>query len=205
VFTANQRYRFRRLVLAAGPWAAELLPDLPVRPRRLVLTWFTPADPHSVVQFGPERFPSFIRADEDVFLYGGPTLDGSMVKVAGLDAWGFPDDPRSLSREVTDQDVAKISQAVTRYFNGLDPAPVRADVHMDGWSDDETAIVDHVPGSPGVVVGAGFSGYGFKMAPVIGGIVADLVMDGDTAHPIAHMRADRFPGPGTRQAPREDS
>jgi sarcosine oxidase len=194
VITDKQRYRVGRLVLAAGPWANELLPELPVRPRRLVLTWFIPRDARSLDWFGPDAFPSFIRADAGVFLYGGPTLDGTMVKVAGLDDWGFPDDPGSLDREVSDRDVAQISEAVTRYFDGLDPAPVRADVHMDGWSDDETAIVDHVPGHSRVVVSAGFTGYGFKMAPVIGGIVADLVIDGGTTVPISHMRADRFPG-----------
>jgi sarcosine oxidase len=192
VITGERRYRFRRLVLATGPWVNELVPGLPIRPRRLLLTWFVPRDPQTVGWFGPDAFPSFIRADEGVFLYGGPTLDGAMVKVAGLDDWGFPDDPRALQREVTDRDVAGISRAVPRYFDGLDPAPVRADVHMDGWSDDETAVVDHLPGAGNVVISAGFSGYGFKMAPVIGGIVADLVTEGGTAYRIAHMRADRF-------------
>jgi sarcosine oxidase len=192
VITDAQRYRVGRLVLATGPWANELVPGLPVRARRLLLTWFIPQERQSVDWFVPEAFPGFIRADTDVFLYGGPTLDGTMVKVAGLDDWGFTDEPGALNREVTDRDVAGVSAAVTRYFNALDPAPVRAEVHMDGWSDDETAIVDHLPGHERVVISAGFTGYGFKMAPVIGGIVADVVMDGETSFPVAHMRADRF-------------
>ena len=192
VITAEQRYRFRHLVLATGPWAQELLPDLPVRPRRLLLTWFTPRDPNDFRRFTPEAFPSFIRADEGVFLYGGPMLDGTMVKVAGLDDWGFPDDPRSLNREVRWEDVTEISEAVARYFDGLDTAPVRTEAHMDGWSDDETAVVDLVPNAGRVVIAAGFTGYGFKMAPVIGRIVADLISEGETGYPISHMRADRF-------------
>jgi sarcosine oxidase len=194
VITDTSRYRVGQLVLATGPWASELVPGLPVNPRRLLLTWFMPGDPRSVDWFLPQAFPSFIRADAGVFLYGGPTLDGTMVKVAGLEDWGFPDEPRTLDREVTDRDVAGISAAVTRYFNALDPAPVRAEFHMDGWSDDGTAVVDHLPGHERVVISAGFSGYGFKMAPVIGDIVADLVLNEETTLPVAHMRADRFAG-----------
>ena len=36
-------------------------------------------------------------------------------------------DPRSLDRAVTAEDVTGISEAVARYFDGLDPAPVRTD------------------------------------------------------------------------------
>jgi sarcosine oxidase len=192
VVTATQRYRFRRLVLATGPWAQELVPGLPIRARRLLLTWFTPRDPTSFGRFTPDAFPSFIRADEGVFLYGGPMLDGAMVKVAGLDDWEFPDDPRSLDRAVTAEDVTGISEAVARYFDGLDPAPVRTEAHMDGWSVDETAVVDHAPDTDRVVIAAGFSGYGFKMAPVIGAVVADLVTGAEPAQEISHMRAGRF-------------
>jgi sarcosine oxidase len=36
------------------------------------------------------------------------------------------------------------------------------------------------------------SGHGFKFAPVIGEILADLVTDGSTSWPIEPFRADRF-------------
>lgn len=39
---------------------------------------------------------------------------------------------------------------------------------------------------------AGFSGHGFKFVPVIGEIVADLVCDGATAHPLALFDPGRF-------------
>ncbi|MHC4246435.1 MAG: hypothetical protein ACYSUU_06500 [Planctomycetota bacterium] len=42
-----------------------------------------------------------------------------------------------------------------------------------------------------VVVG-GFSGHGYKFAPVIGEIAADLAIDGATAQPAGFLGLDRF-------------
>ena len=36
-----------------------------------------------------------------------------------------------------------------------------------------------------MTVACGFSGHGFKFVPVVGEILADLAIDGATAHPIA--------------------
>jgi sarcosine oxidase len=42
-----------------------------------------------------------------------------------------------------------------------------------------------------VVVAAGCSGLAFKFVPVIGEILADLAVDGKTAHSIALFEPDR--------------
>jgi sarcosine oxidase len=43
-----------------------------------------------------------------------------------------------------------------------------------------------------VVLGAGFSGHGFKFASVIGEILADLSESGRSQLPIDRFRIDRF-------------
>ena len=50
----------------------------------------------------------------------------------------------------------------------------------------------------GVVVAAGFSGHGFKMASALGAIAADLLLDGTTATDVSFMNPARFLGPATR-------
>jgi glycine/D-amino acid oxidase-like deaminating enzyme len=35
--------------------------------------------------------------------------------------------------------------------------------------------IDHDPARPGLVVAAGDSGHGFKFAPILGGLIADIV------------------------------
>jgi sarcosine oxidase len=46
-----------------------------------------------------------------------------------------------------------------------------------------------------VVVAAGFSGHGFKFAPVIGEILADLATLGSSRHGIERFRLGRFDAP----------
>ena len=57
---------------------------------------------------------------------------------------------------------------------------------------DEHFVVGPHPRHPQVVVAAGFCGHGFKFAPVIGEIVADLTVAGTTAHPIGLFDPARF-------------
>jgi sarcosine oxidase len=43
-----------------------------------------------------------------------------------------------------------------------------------------------------VIVGAGFSGHGFKFCSVVGEILADLALDGETGHEIGFLRLARL-------------
>jgi glycine/D-amino acid oxidase-like deaminating enzyme len=42
-----------------------------------------------------------------------------------------------------------------------------------------------------VAIAVGFSGHGFKFVPVMGEILADLVIDGRSAHDLELFRLDR--------------
>ena len=48
-------------------------------------------------------------------------------------------------------------------------------------------LIDRLPGAPNIVVASPCSGHGFKFAPVIGEILADLATTGTTAHDIARF------------------
>jgi sarcosine oxidase len=57
---------------------------------------------------------------------------------------------------------------------------------------DETFIIDRHPAAPGVAYASACSGHGFKFAPVVGEILADLVTTGSTSWPIGPFLASRF-------------
>lgn len=192
VRTTDRTFRFRRLVVATGAWANDLLEHVPVTPRRILLSWFMPEDPTTIARFRPDVFPSFIRADGPEFLYGGPTTDDVMVKVAGVYPWEDPARADELDRSVTEGELEGIRHAVRTYFDGLSDAPSRVSVYQDGWSRDDTALVGPWPAAPDVIVAVGFSGYGFKICPVIGAIAADLALEGSTDYDIDHLRPERF-------------
>jgi sarcosine oxidase len=59
---------------------------------------------------------------------------------------------------------------------------------------DKHFIIDRHPAHEQVAIACGFSGHGFKFAPVIGEILADLAIEGRTEQPIEFLRADRFLG-----------
>ena len=60
---------------------------------------------------------------------------------------------------------------------------------------DDDFLLGVAPGSAGrVVLALGFSGHGFKFVPVVGEIVADLVVDGSTRHDIGFLSPERFAG-----------
>jgi sarcosine oxidase len=52
-------------------------------------------------------------------------------------------------------------------------------------------LVGPVPGLDNVTVLGGFSGHGFKFAPVLGDIAADLATGGQTRYPIAIFEPKR--------------
>jgi glycine/D-amino acid oxidase-like deaminating enzyme len=58
---------------------------------------------------------------------------------------------------------------------------------------DEDFVIDVHPDNPRIVVISACSGHGFKFAPVIGDIAADLVFDARTARDISRFSASRFP------------
>ena len=64
-------------------------------------------------------------------------------------------------------------------------------------SPDEHFLIDHHPESAFAVVGAGFSGHGYKFCSVVGEILADLAIDGSTRHDISLFRLNRF-GPAEK-------
>jgi glycine/D-amino acid oxidase-like deaminating enzyme len=71
----------------------------------------------------------------------------------------------------------------------------RSHVCLYTMTPDNHFVVDRHPEQPGLAYAAGFSGHGFKFAPVIGEALADLALDGATAQPIGFLSARRFAEP----------
>ena len=42
-----------------------------------------------------------------------------------------------------------------------------------------------------IIVGGGFSGHGFKFAPIIGEILVDLALEGHTRYDVSNFKLDR--------------
>eukprot|EP00004_Rigifila_ramosa_P000284 TRINITY_DN10346_c0_g1_i1.p2 TRINITY_DN10346_c0_g1~~TRINITY_DN10346_c0_g1_i1.p2 ORF type:complete len:141 (+),score=22.95 TRINITY_DN10346_c0_g1_i1:928-1350(+) len=120
-------------------------------------------------------------------LYGFPALEGSekRFKIGKFLHLGEKIDPDDIRKAPDSTDAATI-HAASKYFpEGMSSAPVKLQTCMWTNTPDEHFVVGFHPHTEGrVVVGAGFSGHGFKFASVIGEILSELATTGRTGHNI---------------------
>ena len=181
---------FDAVVVAAGPWTPELVPWLPLRIERQVHAWLSIAK--DADWFAPDRFPVFIRQTGrfgDV--YGFPTLDGASVKVGRHHDGDFTD-PEHIRRRVDDADLDPLRLMASTYLRGVSGHVRRTLTCMYTNTPDDNFVIDFLPEDRRVVVISACSGHGFKFAPVIGDIAADLVLAGSTRRDISRFAAARF-------------
>jgi glycine/D-amino acid oxidase-like deaminating enzyme len=55
---------------------------------------------------------------------------------------------------------------------------------LEGYTPDHAPLVGFLPGNENVIVMGGFSGHGFKFAPLMGRIASELVLSGETHYVI---------------------
>ena len=193
VRTERANYEADRLVLCVGAWAGKVVPRLAplARPERQVLGWFQPSAPEL---FGPNRFPVFLLDTEEGSHYGFPVHDVPGFKIGRYHHLREPMDPDDADRSTRPDDEAILRSFVVRHFpEGAGPTVMlKACIFTN--SPDEHFLVDLLPDAPQVSIAAGFSGHGYKFCSLVGEVMADLAVDGQTRHDIGLFSLDRFAG-----------
>jgi len=189
VTTAAGTFEAKQLVIAAGPWMSQLAPSLApeLSVERSVLFWFEPTAQRDAFA----RVPVYIVQDTDRIFYGFPYIEGQGVKLAGLH-FGDRTDPDTIDRTASANDEERVRAWLRRRMPLANGARRDAKVCMYTNTPDAHFIVDRLAEDPNVVVASACSGHGFKFATVIGEILADLVLEGETRHPIAFLSARRL-------------
>jgi sarcosine oxidase len=181
----------RIAIVTAGPWVAGLLPDLPapLRITREVMAWFRPPD---AAPFQPAAFPVFIMESRHGMHYGFPASPAGLVKIAKHHHRDEATDPREPARPFAANDELLIRAAIESHIPAADGPLVAAKTCLYTVTPDHHFIIDSLPGAPQIIVASPCSGHGFKFAPVIGEILADLALEGGTQHDIRRFRLRRF-------------
>jgi len=191
VTTTRGTYRGRKLVVTAGAWARTMVPALHrlAVPERQVLIWAQPRKPD---YFRLGAFPVFnFEAPEGRF-YGFPVYGIPGFKLGKYHHRGeHVDDPDRMGRECHTEDEEVLREGIRRYFPDADGPTMAMKACMFTNSPDEHFIIDRLPDQPHVAIAAGFSGHGFKFCSVIGEIMTELVVDGDTRLDTSLFRLDR--------------
>jgi sarcosine oxidase len=181
------------LVLAGGAWSQGLanIGQLQVRPSRQIIGWVNaPAD----AQIDVGRLGVWaLELEDGSLLYGFPRMSGlpgpSGFKVARH--WAGPTiDPDDLDRSTCKTDEVDFLGHLRRYLPSAYGEVSELQACVYGNSNDGHFRIGIHPESNRVVVAAGFSGHGLKFQPVIGEILADLALTGETLHNIDFISLD---------------
>lgn len=177
-----------RLIITAGGWTSRLLDEhnLPLRVLRKTLFWLEVDQPDL---YQPDRLPVYIAGIPGYEFYGFPIWGRPGVKVA-VHSGGEEADPDKIDREVTDQERAEIVEVARQVLRGITGRVLHATTCMYTVSPDHDFIIDFAPGLSNVVLGAGFSGHGFKFAPAIGELLVQVLLGERETPPLFSL--DRF-------------
>ncbi len=194
VVTEETEYTAKRVVVTAGAWTPKLigkLTDLPA----LVVTQeqpahFTPTDNTFVwpsFNHSPDPDPNNEAYEAYEYWYSpvyGMLTPGEGVK-AGWHGVGPVMDPDERTFEPIPHQMEALVRYAQEWLPGVDPSTAVPISCTYTTTPNEDFVLDHF--GP-LVVGAGFSGHGFKFTPAIGRVLKDIV-DGGVAP--ERFRADR--------------
>ena len=173
VVTDAGTHRVDVAIVTVGAWTEKLLGGAGLGLPPLRVTEETPA--HFAPRM-PGPWPSFNHfvapGSQPANVYGMPT-PGEGVKV-GFHGIGDEIDPDARPHRPVFQ--RELREYVRQWFPGLDPDTAVPISCTYTTTPTEAFVLERV--GP-VVVGAGFSGQGFKFAPGVGATLADLVLDID--------------------------
>jgi sarcosine oxidase len=190
VETHQGTYRADRLILTTGPWAAELLSDLhlPMQVERRVNGFFRPSRPDL---WSLERgAPDFLLDVPEGSFYGMPAVGDIGVKIGW--SGGEPATARTIRRTIDDAEIEFLRDVLDRYLPGASGPELRRMTCMCTYTVDRNFIIDRHPEHDQVIFACGFSGRGYKFAPVVGEILADLALKGWTEHDIDFLSTRRL-------------
>ena len=179
----GERVSCGRILLAAGPWTAPLARlvgvELPLHAERHVVATFRwggadPCPPHGDVAGG-----YYLRPEGSEQFLVGPLHEEPPV------------DPDRFDDAIRPLEIERLAERVVRRFPGLHAA-----LTSGGWaslydvSPDWQPVIGEI--APGIFVDAGTSGHGFKVAPMLGKHIADLILGEDVAPGLADFDPFRF-------------
>jgi monomeric sarcosine oxidase len=187
VLEGGQSIEADRVIVTAGPWVHDVLPELrlPVRPSRQQVCYFSGVDPE---RLAVGRFPVFLAGMHE---YGFPLQGPGWFKV-GLHTFGATADP-NVGYPPDEDEVARVRAFLRRVIPDTAGGELAlVDRCMYDLTSDEDFILDRHPGGRAVVIGSGFSGHGFKFGVLIGELLAALALDEEPAFPMERFRLCRF-------------
>jgi len=192
VQTDRDSYRADRLVITAGAWVGEAVPELAslAIPERQVLIWTQPLRPEL---FATGTFPIFNFEAEEGRLYGFPVYGVPGFKFGNFHHRYEQGSPGTLARTCDIEDERLLRIGIARYFTDANGPTMAMKACIFTNVPDEHFVMDLHPAYPQVSIASPCSGHGYKFAPVVGEIMADFALEGGcTKWDLSLFRLNRF-------------
>ena len=196
------RIQGEHTLLACGAWTASLLPSLAGTIGSTGHPVFH-VRPHDMSAFQSPHFPVFTADIARTGWYGFPVHPSENVIKIGRHGTGIPVEPHCGERRVHAKDETDLRSFLSESIPALADAPVvhtRRCLYADTFDGDYW--MDHHPDIDGLSVATGGSGHGFKMAPVLGGLIADMVEESENPRLERFRWRTRTTGQTRREAAR---
>ena len=174
------------VVVAAGAWSVPLVSPLgitlPIQPIWVQEVLIDPAaDLGAPPVFSDLVSKQYVHLRGAEMLFGNSSGEGAMTPI---------DDPDVYPRRATNETLELVAEKAMHRFPGIEAPRVAATT---------TGVIDTTPdnnpivsatGYEGLFIAAGMSGHGFKIAPALGRLMADIMLEGETKLP--HVVASEF-------------
>ncbi|MGK3140940.1 N-methyl-L-tryptophan oxidase [Pantoea sp. C2G6] len=188
VTTLDGIYRGRKLLISAGTWVSQLVPNLPVAPTRKVFAWYQADGRYSE----NNKFPGFTVEMADGSQFYGFPADNNALKVGRHDGGQLmqrPEDRKPFGTVAADGSEA--FGFLRQFLPGVGVC-LHGEACSYDFSPDEDFIIDTLPDEPNRLVITGLSGHGFKFASVLGELATEFAQDKPFSFDLTPFRLSRF-------------
>lgn len=197
VQTEKETYGCDRIIITVGSWAKGLLADqgidLPLKIMPCQLGFY---QPKNAADFEPGKFPVFfahMNGDYGEMPYGIPHEDPSVgLKITTFYGWNTVEQPSEIDYTPSQEWTERIRNWASQFIPDAAGPLISTRRCLYTLTPDKDFVVDQHPDYPQVVIGAGFSGHGFKFTTLMGKMLADLAVDGSTPHDTSLFKLARF-------------
>jgi len=183
-------YCCQRLIVAAGAWSNRVLAHFG-RQVHLTVTQEQVTYFHSLLveEFFPDRFPIWIWQDEPCF-YGFPVF-GEAGPKAAQDVGGARVTADTRTFELNAATLARTEAFLARVLPGMLGPHIYTKTCLYAMPPDRDFVLSTLPEQPNIALAIG-AGHAYKFASLIGRILSELAIDGQTGYDISPFHIDRL-------------
>ncbi|MEM7113995.1 MAG: N-methyl-L-tryptophan oxidase [Chloroflexota bacterium] len=190
VETAQGTFSCRHLIVAAGAWSNHILANVgvqfPLRVTQEQVTYY--ATPY-LREFGIGRFPVWQWKTETRGIYGFPVY-GEVATKAAIDESGIEVTANTRTFEPSLEREQELEAFISRYIPRSLGPKLYTKTCLYTVPPDRDFILGPLPQQPNITVAIG-AGHAYKFASLLGKILSELAIDGQTAHDISLFNPGR--------------